>query len=50
MNYYASIYATLRMHVGRDDTVSETEALYFSPPRMAYEAADTSRFYIDGTG
>jgi len=24
--------------------------MYFPPPRTAYEAADTSRFYIDGTG
>ena len=24
--------------------------MYFPPPRVAYEAADTSRFYIDGTG
>ena len=24
--------------------------MYFPPPRTAYEAADTSRFYVDGTG
>jgi len=38
------------MHVGRGDTASKTEAMYFLPPRMAYKAADTSRFYVDGTG
>jgi len=38
------------MHVGRGDTESKTEAMYFLPPRTAYEAADTSRFYVDGTG
>ena len=38
------------MHVGRGNAASKTEAMYFPPPRMAYEAADTSRFYIDGTG
>jgi len=32
------------------NAASKTEAIYFPPPRMAYEAADTSRFYIDGTG
>jgi len=37
------------MHVGRGDTVSKTEAMYFPPKRTAYEAADTSRFYVDGT-
>ena len=50
------IFAYLRkfglcMHVGRGDTASKTEAMYFPPPRTAYEAAaDTSRFYVDGTG
>ena len=49
------IYAHLRkfglcMHVGRGNAASKTEAMYFPPPRMAYEAVDTSRFYIDGTG
>jgi hypothetical protein len=29
---------------------SPLQKQYFPPPRMAYEAADTSRFYIDGTG
>ena len=38
------------MHVGRCDTASKTEAINFPPPRTAYEAADTSRFYVDGTG
>ena len=38
------------MHVGRGDTASKTEAIYFPPRRTAYEAADTSRFYVDGTG
>ena len=38
------------MHVGRGDTSSKTEAMYFPPPRTAYEAADTSQFYVDGTG
>ena len=38
------------MHVCRGDTASKTEAMYFPPKRTAYEAADTSRFYIDGTG
>ena len=38
------------MHLGRGNAASKTEAIYFPPPRMAYEAADTSRFYIDGTG
>jgi len=37
------------MHVGRGDTASKTEAM-FPPPQTAYEAADTSRFYVDGTG
>ena len=49
------IFAHLRkfglcMHVGRGDTASKTEAMYFPPPRTAYEAADTSRFYVDGNG
>ena len=34
----------------RGDAASKTEAIYFPPPRTAYEAADTSRFYINGTG
>ena len=38
------------MHVGRGDAASKTEATCFPPPQTAYEAADTSRFYIDGTG
>ena len=38
------------MHVGCGDTASKTEAMYFPPPRTANEAADTSRFYVDGTG
>jgi len=38
------------MHVGRGDAASKTEAMYFPPPRTAYEAPDTSLFYIDGTG
>ena len=38
------------MHVGRGDTAPKTEANYFPPPRTAYGAADTSRFYVDGTG
>ena len=38
------------MHVGRGNAASKTEAMYFPPPRMAYEAANTSRFYIDDTG
>ena len=42
--------AGLCMHVGRGDAASKTEAMYFPPPRTAYEAADTSRFYIDGAG
>ena len=51
----SQIWAHLRkfglcMHVGRGDAASKTEAMYFPPPRTAYEAADTSRFYIDGTG
>ena len=29
---------------------SKTEVMYFPPSRLAYEAADTSRFYINGTG
>jgi len=49
------IFAHLRkfglcMHIGRGDAASKTEALYFPLLRAAYEAADTSRFYIDGTG
>ena len=40
----------LCMHFGRGDAASKTEAIYFPLPRTAYEAADTSRFYIDGTG
>ena len=45
------IFAHLRnsglcMHVGRGNAASKTEAMYFLPPRMAYEAADTSRFCI----
>ena len=38
------------MHVGRGETASKTEAIYYPPPRTAHEAADTSRFYVDGTG
>ena len=43
------IFAHLRkfglcMHVGRGNAAPKTEAKYFPPPRMAYEAADTSRF------
>ena len=38
------------MHVGRGNAASKNEEIYFPPPRMAYEAADTSHFYIDGTG
>jgi hypothetical protein len=49
------IFAHLRksglcMHVGRGNAASKTEAMYSPPPRMAYEAAETSRFYTDGTG
>ena len=33
-----------------DDTATKTEAMHFPPPRAAYEAANTSRFYVDGTG
>ena len=38
------IFAHLRkfglcMHVGRGNAASKTEAMYFPPPRMAYEAA-----------
>jgi len=49
------IFAHLRkfglcMHVGRGDKASKTEAMYFPSPRTAYEAADTSRFYVEGTG
>jgi len=49
------IFAHLRkfrlcMHVGRGDAASKTEAMYFPPPRTAYEAANTSHFYNDGTG
>jgi len=35
---------------GRSDAAAKTEAMYFPPPRTAHEAADTSRFYIDGAG
>ena len=38
------------MHVGRGNAASKTEVMYFPPSRLAYEAADTSRFYINGTG
>ena len=42
------IFAHLRkfglcMHVGRGDAASKTEAMYFPPPRTAYEAADRTR-------
>jgi len=36
----------LCMHVGRGDAASKTEAMYFPPPRTAYEAADTSRYLL----
>jgi hypothetical protein len=39
----------LQMHIGRGSTASKTEAMYFSPLRQAYAAADTSRFLADGT-
>ena len=42
--------AGLCMHVGRGNAASKTEVIYFPPPRMAHKAADTSPFYIDGTG
>ena len=35
----------LCMHVGRGDAASKTVAMYFPPPRTAYEAVDTSRFF-----
>jgi hypothetical protein len=38
------------MHIGRGATASETEAMYFPPPRQAHAAADTSRCFVDGTG
>jgi len=38
------------MHVCRGDTASKTEAMYFPSPRTAYEATETSRFFVDGTG
>ena len=49
------IFAHLRkfglcMHVDRGNAASKTEAMYCPPPRMAYEAVDTSRFYTDCTG
>jgi len=37
----------LDMHVGRGDATTKTEAMYFPPQRTAYEAAVTSRFYVD---
>ena len=40
----------LQMKIGRGATASKTEAMYFPPPRQAYEAAGTSRFLVDGTG
>jgi len=38
------------MHAGRGNAAPKTEAMHFSPPRRVYEAVETSRFYIDGTG
>ena len=38
------------MPVGRGDVAPKTEAMCFPPPRTAYEAANTPRFYVDGTG
>ena len=34
------------MHIGVDTTLSKTEAMYFSPPRVDNSNADTSRFDI----
>ena len=34
------------MHIGVETTLSKTEAMYFSPPRVDYSNADTSRFDI----
>jgi len=36
----------LGVHVGRGNAASKTKAMYFPRPRMAYEAADTSRFLL----
>lgn len=41
----------LQMHVGSGPTASKTEAMFFPPPRTAYELADTSRFEVlDSSG
>ena len=39
----------LVMHIGRGNAAFKTEVIYSPPPRVAYEAAGTSRFYVDGT-
>ncbi len=36
----------LLMHTGVGTTLSETEAMFFPPPRVDYSNADTSRFDI----
>jgi hypothetical protein len=40
----------LHMHVGRGNTASKTEAMYFPAPGTKYEDGDTTDFTIDGTG
>jgi len=37
------------MNVGRVKAVTKTEVICFPLPRVAYEAADSSRFYVDGS-
>jgi hypothetical protein len=34
------------VHIGVDTTLSKSEAMYFSPPRVDYSNADTYRFGI----
>ena len=40
----------LHMHVGRGNTVSKTEAVYFPPPRQPANDGDQSNFVVDGNG
>jgi hypothetical protein len=40
----------LLMHVGRGNTVSKTEAVYYPPPRQPADSGDQSDFAVDGDG
>ena len=38
----------MRCHIGRNGAMSKTEAMYFPPPKSAYDQADTTPLNIDG--